>query len=308
MHTLVHIGYHKTGTTLLQRRFFPKTAKAGFSLVAGVDALQPAFVDINPFAFDPDVTRQSFKWTISRAQEQGLVPVLSYERLSGSPHAGGYDAKLIADRLAATFPEVRVLAVIRDQRAMLVSLYQVYLRMGGTASLVQYADPPPQSSARAPLFRFDFLEYHRLVGYYQGLFGAENVLVLPYELLNERPGLFLKHIQDFAGVQAGEAFEKPGKMNSSPSALTLRPKRHINKWAVCTPLNPSPVLPLRVDNESFRAALGKTDAKLPESWRLASNRSWHRLSEELIGERYAESNTRTVKLTGLDLEAFGYML
>lgn len=306
MHTLVHIGYHKTGTTLLQRRFFPRSAKTGFSLVAGVDALQPAFVDKNPFSFDPEATRRSFEQSIVRAQKRGLVPVLSYERLSGSPHAGGYDAKLIADRLAATFPEARVLAVIRDQRAMLVSLYQVYLRMGGTASLVQYADPPPQSSARAPLFRFDFLEYHRLIGYYHGLFGAENVLVLPYELLNERPSLFLKQIRDFAGAQVSGPFDKLGRVNASSSALTLRPKRQVNKWVVRTPLNPSPVLPLRVDNESFRAALGKMDRKLPESWRLASNRPWHRLAEELIGERYNESNVRTAKLTKLDLCAFGY--
>lgn len=287
---------------------FPKAARVGFSLVAGTNTLQPAFVDVNPFAFDPVAARREFEPAIIGARERGLVPALSYERLSGSPHAGGYDSKLIADRLATTFPDARVLAVIRDQRSMLVSLYQVYLRMGGTASLTEYAEPPPQSSARMPLFRFDFLEYHRLVGYYQGLFGTENVLVLPYELLYERPDLFLKRIRDFAGAQAGEASGKLGRVNSSPSALTLRLKRHVNKWAVRTPLNPSPILPFHVDNESFRAFLGKIDRKFPESWRSASNRRWRQLAEELFGERYAASNTRTAKITKLDLEAFGYAM
>jgi hypothetical protein len=50
---LVHIGYHKTRTTLLQGYLFPKANKAGFYLAAGADALQPAFVEANPFAFDP---------------------------------------------------------------------------------------------------------------------------------------------------------------------------------------------------------------------------------------------------------------
>jgi len=49
------------------------------------------------------------------------VPVLSAERLSGNPDSGGYDSVHVAEYLAATFPEARVLIVIREQADMLVS-------------------------------------------------------------------------------------------------------------------------------------------------------------------------------------------
>src|SRR5215218_14466 len=112
MRPLLHIGYHKTGTTFLQRRVFPEP---GFSLVAGAKALRPAFVVGDPFGFDPMLVRETFRPAIEKVRERDLVPVLSAERLSGNPHSGGYDSKQIAERLAATFPEARVLIVIREQ-------------------------------------------------------------------------------------------------------------------------------------------------------------------------------------------------
>ena len=110
MRPLLHIGYHKTGSTFLQRRVFPEP---GFSLVARAKALRPTFVEGDPFGFDARVAREAFRLGIERAQQEGLVPVLSAERLSGNPHSGGYDSKQIAERLAATFPEARVLAILR---------------------------------------------------------------------------------------------------------------------------------------------------------------------------------------------------
>jgi len=302
---LLHVGYHKTGTTLLQKRVF-RDAGTGFALVAGVDDLQPVFVDPNPFGFDPAEARRSFGSGIGQAQERGLVPVLSYERLSGSPHAGGYDSKQIADRLAATFPDARVMVVIREQSSMVVSLYKVYVRMGGTASLRQYVDPPPQSSARAPLFRFDFLEYHRLIGYYQQLFGSEDVLVLPYELLEERPKRFLVRLGEFAAVPTAVTSVRLKPVNVSPSAFALSVKRQANKWLVRSALNPSPVLLLHLPNDPLRALTNRIDRKLPTRLRAVSDERWRGFAEVQLGTRYAKSNALTEKLTGLDLKAFGY--
>jgi len=303
---LLHVGYHKTGTTWLQRQVFPD-AEAGYALVAGADDLQPVFVDPNPFGFDPAEAHRSFERGIGEAREKGLIPVLSYERLSGSPHAGGYDSRPIADRLAAAFPDARVLVVIREQTSMVVSLYKVYIRMGGTASLRQYVDPPPQSSARAPLFRFDFLEYHRLVGYYQQLFGTENVLVLPYELLEKKPRRFLRRIGEFAGMSTSVKNARLRPVNVSPSAFSLSVKRQANKWLVRSALNPSPVLPLHLPNDSLRMLTSRIDRRLPARLRAGSDERWRRFAEELVGTRYAKSNALTAKLTGIDLWTFGYV-
>src|SRR5215218_3260160 len=77
MRPLLHIGYHKTGTTWLQRRVF-RNAEAGFSFVGKPKALRLALVVAEPLGLEPEVAREAFEPGIRRAQERSLVPVLSH--------------------------------------------------------------------------------------------------------------------------------------------------------------------------------------------------------------------------------------
>jgi len=302
MRPLLHIGYHKTGTTWLQRHVFPK-GKAGFFLVAGPDALRPSLVQVDAFDFGPELVREAFQPGIKKAQARNLVPVFSHERLSGNPHSGGYDSKQIADRLAATFPEARILVVIREQRNMLLSIYKQYVRMGGAASFRQYVTLPT-GVGRVPVFRFEFLEYHRLVGHYRGLFGAEDVLVLPYELLAKDPASFLGRIGEFLGAPV--AVPTVRWVNISPSAFALSLKRHANRWVVRDALNPAPPFAFEGSNETLLRTCRTVDRIAPAALKEGHERRWQRFAEQEIGERYAESNAITAELTGIDLRAFGY--
>ena len=299
---LLHIGYHKSGTTWLQRHVF-SNSEAGFTRIAGGNLLQSAFIQANPFSFRPEVARKKFEPGMERARERDLIPVISHERLSGSPYAGGYDGGILADRLAAVFPDARALVVIREQKAMILSIYKMYVRMGGAASFEQFLSRPP-GLARMPSFRFDFLEYHRLVGYYSKLFGAENILVLPYELLRAEPTSFLQAICDFAGVEmTASSFRLE---NVSPSSLILSLKRHINKLVIRDGLNPAPLLDPNIKNRALSQMLGSVDEKLPAALRERYEIRWRRYAEEQVGDLYAKSNTLTAKLTGLNLGEFGY--
>ena len=56
-------------------------------------------------------------------KDEAKVPVISHERLSGYPHSGGHDSKEIAHRLAAVFPNAKVVIVIREQKSMILSNY-----------------------------------------------------------------------------------------------------------------------------------------------------------------------------------------
>lgn len=265
--------------------------------------MQSAFIQANPFSFRSEVARKKFEPGIERALTRGLVPVVSHERLSGSPYAGGYDGGILADRLAAVFPEARVLVIIREQTAMTLSIYKMYVRMGGAASFEQFLSRSP-GLARMPSFRFDFLEYYRLIGYYSKLFGPENLLVLPYELLRAEPVSFLQAICDFTGVEAtASSFQLE---NVSPSALILSLKRHINKLMVRDGLNPAPLLDLNIKNRTLSQMLGRIDGKLPVTFRERYEERWRLYAKDQIGERYAKSNTLTAKLTGLDLREFSY--
>src|SRR5438876_1982040 len=110
---LLHIGYHKTGSGWLRRKFFvdPQT---GFGSIGKAGTRHPVrrLVAARPLEFDPQVARSEFEPLLERVAAQGLLPVVAFERLSGHPFSGGYDSKEIADRLFRTFPEGKGLVVI----------------------------------------------------------------------------------------------------------------------------------------------------------------------------------------------------
>ena len=296
---LLHIGYHKTGTTWLQQHVFGDSG-AGFSQMGGAQRL----IAINAFDFRPRRIRKQMERRIGQAQAQGLVPVLSSERLSGEPHFGGYDSEVIADRLAAVFPNARILVIVREQTSMFLSIYKEYIRRGGAASLRQYL-ATPRDGYWLPQFRFEFLEYHRLIGYYQDLFGAESVMVLPYELLRAQPATFLRQIGEFVGVPAAQPQVRP--VNVSLSAFALGLKRHANRYFVLDgPVNPAPPFDFPTSNEMLERICRMLDAKLPVSLHDRQEHRWRRRAALEVGTRYAQSNTITAGLTGLDLRAFRY--
>ena len=300
MRPLLHIGYHKTGTTWLQRHVFGDPG-SGFSQIGGAQHL----IAVNAFDFRPKRIRKQMGRKVVQAQAQGLVPVLSSERLSGEPHFGGYDSELIADRLAAVFPDARILVVVREQTSMFLSIYKEYIRRGGAASLRQYLSAP-SDGYWLPQFRFEFLEYHRLIRYYQDLFGAENVMVLPYELLLTQPGTFLGQIGEFVRIQIVQPQIR--SVNVSLSAFTLGLKRHLNRYLVLDgPVNPAPPFDFPASNALLERLCRLLDTKLPVAVHDRHEHRWRRHAAREVGSRYAQSNAVTSGLTGLDLRAFGYV-
>ena len=156
-----------------------------------------------------------------------------------------------------------------------------------------------------PQFRFEFLEYHRLIRYYQALFGAESVKVLPYELLQRRPGAFLGEIGEFVGVRIREP--QVQSVNVSLSAFVLGIKRQANRYFVFDgPVNPAPALDFSGANATLERMCRTLDSILPVTVRDRHERRWRRHTTREVGTRYAQSNNLTEQLTGLDLRSFGY--
>jgi hypothetical protein len=301
MRPLLHIGYHKTGTTWLQRNVFPDEGM-GFAYVGDPRAVLSAFF-VNPFDFRAEVAWRGFRPRIERAEERGLLPVISHERLSGSPYAGGHDSRAVADRLAETFPDARILVAIREQKSMILSVYKQYLGFGGAASLEQFLKAPAGIN-RSPVFRHNFFEYHRLIGYYRSLFGAGNVLALPYEILRSRPADFLGRITGFLDLP--DAVPPPGRDNISPSALSLSLKRRANRFVVRDALNPAPLFERPNINRRMNRACKRFDAAAPPHLLKRYEARWRDYIERQVGDRYAESNAATSRMIGLDLKTLGY--
>ena len=302
---LIHIGYHKTASSWLQKRLF-NNPKAGFWSPWVPGDYYAQFILVNPFEFCPQRARRAFAPELEEAGRRGLVPVLTNEALSGNQYESGYPSRDTALRLHAAYPEGRVLLVIREQKSMLRSWYKHHVRAGLAASVDSYLAPAPPRSCFRPLFQLEFLDYHYLVETYQELFGIDRLLVLPFEQFCHDPAAFLQGICAFAGVEPLDPVPEARVVNEGYSALTVALKRRINAL-------------IRADRPRTgpgRSALDRLSTKLFFRFQRAVPPAWHRRFDDrlrdridqIVGDRYAGTNRRVCDLTGLDLAQYGYAL
>lgn len=314
---LIHIGYPKTGSSWIQRFLF-ENSDAGFAPLFGRDTIMRGtimkfFVLPNALLFDPDACFKHFRPAILDVMNDGRIPVLSHERLAGTPHSGGYDSKELANRLAEVFSVGKVLIVVREQKSMIVSSYKQYVRNGGVCSLWGYLYPP-RYDGRIPLFSFEYFEYHRLLSHYLDLFGSSSVLVLPYELFRDDPELFISKIIQFAGaeVKAGwiESFPFSTKENVSLLGFSIALKRRLNRIVARRDSeNPQVLYPISRKRElQLERFLIGLDSAVPRSLqRFLDERLRMQVCSE-VGDRYKESNYLLAGMIGMDLDKYGYNL
>jgi hypothetical protein len=187
---IVHIGYHKTATSWFQKHVYPHVTSHRY-----IDRrlVRSTFLGGDAFGFDPQAARRAL------ALDEDLPPpILCEEDLSGVLHNGpssGFIAREVARRLHVTMPEARVVIFVRAQAPAALSWYQQYLREGGTAGLHRYLFPEAHRHLghdrpfKVPRFCFSQLDYQGLVERYDALFGAERVIVLPYEAMRDASAL-----------------------------------------------------------------------------------------------------------------------
>lgn len=191
MRPLVHIGYHKTGTSWFQKRVYPRLTS---HYVVNQRAIRETLMSRDAFDFDPAAARAALE--LDRPDQPAI---LCEEDLSGVLHQGlasTYIAKEMAHRLHAMLPEAHILIFVRAQRTAALSWYHQYVREGGTASLRRYLLPQQHRFLgkgrpfKIPCFNFAELDYRGLIETYDALYGRENVTVLPYEaLVHDRAGV-----------------------------------------------------------------------------------------------------------------------
>lgn len=299
---LLHVGYHKTATTWMQRRLF--TREHGYAQIAGHGEVDRLIVQPHGLAWDPGPARD----LIARARvevEPGLVPVISSELLSGHPFYGGRESDVLARRLREVAPEARILISIRAQLRILPSVYMQYLLRGGTMTPAEFF------SGRTAVGFFAFsplhFEYDRLVAHHQALFGRDRVHLLQQEALGADAQAAARALADFAGAERFErlsrAATKPdGSSYPEHAAPLLRRVNHLQRSV----LNPHPILSLGITPHGLYRAVGGA-LRRPAVARLVGRR--RPVSEHVaraFAGRYADSNRRLAEIYpgALDLSAY----
>jgi hypothetical protein len=308
---LIHIGFHKTGTTWLQRELFHSDSDCFCPLTPDRNRNSGKFIGkhfvrdherylLSSFVMNTDAIQQAVDAVLKCMDPGGRVPVISYERLSGNPHAGSFDARTIADRIKASFPEARIFCVIREQRDIILSTYFQYLKIGGTDTLTDYLTR--SYDGRRPGFSPAAFNYIDLVDYYYELFSPENVLVLPYEILRDSASEFLCRIGDFTGKDLAGFTDKAAVSHNRRRDAFLLPRFPFLNM-LCCKSSVNGYSPLYLPGSKF--VFDSIDSLIGGANRKRIHKMKRQL-DEIIGNRYAAGNRRLSKLIDIELSDYGY--
>jgi len=198
MKYLVHIGYPKAGSTWLQSGLFSgidsrlqplrnsqknkRYFKSGENLFNSPEI--PILKDtlkkyVYPTYFD---VGKAVKELEKNTQFNADVTILSNEVWTGHPFSGGITFDEYAQRIKKVIPKAKILIVVRRQEDLILSSYAHFvIKSGGLCDLKRFLSSKFHN--QIPWSNPLYYCYHFLVERYIELFGKENVLVLPFELL-----------------------------------------------------------------------------------------------------------------------------
>lgn len=304
---LLHIGFHKTGTTFLQDHVFG-TSGRGFSSpwsIVGGEAVEH-FVLTHPARYSPDDTRNDFFAAVDAlGLDEKAVPVISHEDLCGYPANYRYYGPEVATRLHATFPDAQVLIGVREQKSMLRSLWGQYVRKDGDWTLVDFFGDGVTRPGFRPICRLDHFEYPLLVNRYIELFGKDRVQVLPYELLRSDPLGYEQTVHDFCGTGLTAEVAHPAS-NVGLGAMTLSIQRWMNRFTKAPPQWGGDWDSLPASYRAKMRAVRYIERVIPSSWHAREDRKIRTFIEQVVGDTYKASNRELSEISGFDLGSLGY--
>lgn len=329
----IHIGYPKCASTSLQYFYFTRHPEM-YHLGWGCSHTPTGWVDDEVAAalevdlrmaktrnYNPQVTRAAigkhFEWASKMEQYKAIG--ISWESLCFTL-VYDVDVTLKAARLFHTFGKgTKIVVVLRNQLQLIRSMYFELVRGGMSKTFSEY---------------LEFLYYWRFTGMttdllyddvlatFASLFGAENILLVPFEHLAQDNAPPLKRISTFLGLS--DAVQTLGRLNATEDLRILERVRQLNAGEshdFGAPLF-SHLYP-----DKMAAYWAREGLPFPDAARVAMGmRDKHTTrAESEIGEDspeldtrytpewesrfasfYAESNRRVMQRWGLDLEALGY--
>lgn len=143
------------------------------------------------------------------APSGSLLGKVTPNYMIGGPEAG---VEVVAERIAATLPDVKLIALLRDpiERAVshyVMSVRRKWERRSVNVALSDLLAPGELRNARLhPVPTNSYLaagEYGRVLGAYRAVFPASQLLVAFTEDLASDPGEVLDSVLDFLGLETG---------------------------------------------------------------------------------------------------------
>jgi hypothetical protein len=211
---LLHIGFPKAGSTFLQA-WFERHPELCYQ-PGGLGGFYNAYELARPSGADCKFYVTSFEGLSTPSAEAGMLrPDYELAERETDEMRREYQAA-VCERLRSLYPGSRVLVVTRGFKGIILSGYSQYVRTGGHRHL---RDVCLQITEGRPEGNLHFYDFDYLIRLYGEAFGAENLIVLPYELLREDQAGFLAVLEERLGLAHAE-FEL-GRVNPSLSPEEL---------------------------------------------------------------------------------------
>lgn len=121
----IHVGLHKTGSTFLQNKVFPNLEKTTY--IGRPYTQQNIAFNKLQYADSSLYSKEEVNQEIKHFDHYKKV-LISDEMFSGLPFNNYINRTMIADRLSQVFPEAKILLFIRNQKDLLLSLYNSYVK------------------------------------------------------------------------------------------------------------------------------------------------------------------------------------
>ncbi|MCA1815488.1 MAG: hypothetical protein LC746_03620 [Acidobacteria bacterium] len=211
---LLHVGYGKAGSTFLQA-WFERHPELRYT-PDGLGGFKDVYDLSRP-------TGRTYKYYVTSYEGLSL-PV----RSAGGMHLDFVSARPVPETgakgkqaevcsvLKSLYPESRVLIVTRGFKGLIVSGYSECVKLGTRLHL---RDVCREFSECLRVDADHYWDFDYLIRLYAGAFGAENLIVMPYELLRDDEDRFLAILEERLGV--GHAEIEPGRLNPSLSPEEL---------------------------------------------------------------------------------------
>lgn len=193
----LHIGFHKTATTFLQRAVFPHFGGVNYIKQEVIYPVLRRIMVQDPLVFD----YQKAQCEILSHCKDGKN-LISAEGLSGNPFLQYMNRLVILDKLKQMFPNTKIIVGIRCQKDIIVSLYKQYVKVGGTKRISDFIHP--KQIIGEPIQDFLDLETFKYWPYLKRIeeyFGSNNIYIYVYEDLLRDKKEFIKGILNFLGVR-----------------------------------------------------------------------------------------------------------
>ena len=286
MKNLFHIGYHKTATTWFQKKFYPFLE----------NYIQVERSKIRDFFYENKF--QDF------SSDKNLI--FCDEELSGNIHNGAYlglFSEYIATKISK-FKNPQVIIFIRNQYDIIVSSYLQYIKEGGNYSFLRYIEHEEfDRSNRTSLFSFSHFDFYNLILTYESLLGKENVHVYLFEdFLSDQKSFISSFIKNHNLEIDIEKIDFT-KNNNSYSYVSLFLARIINSFTRKNVLYKYYIVHLPFIYEYAREMLRRI-----KIFPVKSKSFINEELNQLIKQKYSESNKSLINEYNLDLEKYNYPL